>query len=235
MMMKRAIFALALSIPGTSVLADDLGVFGRVWDIEEVDLRRMMAEQIARVDQTIIQDELKTSSKNYLRTLPEDYLPKATATRTHWVDPSVVVSQDIYAPVEQEDGRYGWEVMVPAGTRVNPLTDVRPVDNMLFFNAKDPEQVEFALSALKAHPRNLMLVATGGDVGALSAKIQVPVYHSNPSLIERFEIRAIPSLLGIGTGPRELFLAVTEFEPPYDPRLIERAWNGLPDTLEITP
>lgn len=233
--MKKYALALAIAAVAPSSLAEDMGVFGRVWDIEEIDLRKTLAEQIARVDQAAIQRELETSAKNYLKSLPADYLPKATATRTRWVDPSVVVSQDIYAPIEQPDGRYGWEVLVPAGTRVNPLTEVRPTENMLFFNAKDPEQVDFALAALRARPRNLMLVATDGDVGALSAKIQVPVYHSNPSIIERFEIRATPSLLGVGTGERELFLAVTEFESPYDPLLIERAWNGLPDTPETAP
>lgn len=233
--MRSMLFGLMLGALASTAAAHDLGIQGRVWDIGETDMRQLVVQDLAKVDQGKIQKELMDSAENYTANLDPQRLPLALATRTRYVDPSSVLSQDIYAPIEQPDGRYEWRVLYPKGTRVNPLESVRPNKNMLFFDARDPDQREFALELLKQEPHRLMLVLTAGDPGKLSNQIRVPVYYANDSLIQRFQIQAVPSLLGVGEGTHYYELAVTDFAPPYRVQTAQRAWHGLPiDDTEVS-
>ncbi len=227
-MLKQAITALCLSLPLSS-FAVDLGVHGHLWDIDEVDMTQLIAAQAAEADWQAAQRELTQSAEDYTSRLPQYRLELALETKTHWVDPSVVLGEDINVPVESENGEYEWRVLHKAGTRVNPLEYNRPVSNMLFFDGNDPEQVELAVAALREHPYSLMLVETSGDPAKLAERIQVPVYYANDLLIDKFNIKRVPSLLGVGEGAQYYKLAVTELAAPYEVTVITDAWYGLPE------
>lgn len=230
-MKKLLLLAMGCAL-SVGVHAVNLGIQGKTWDVGERDIREIIAEQIAKADWDSVQDELVESAKSHTANLMPNELPAASETRTRWIDPSITVKEDVYAPIEQEDGSYAWEVIVPAGSKVNPLSHVTPIDNMLFFDGRDPEQVKFALDAQRNHIYDLVLVMTAGDPGALSDHIQRPVYYANTLLMDRFGIERTPSLLGIGEGEYALYLAVTEFASPYSQERLEAGWHGLPDTKE---
>jgi conjugal transfer pilus assembly protein TraW len=225
--MCKKLSILLLALLPALVFAKDFGVQGHVWEISEPDIRESLVRSAAKVDWDSINKGVADRAETWAERLDPFDLPLASKTETAWVDPSLVLTGDIKAPFETEDG-YEWRVVYPAGTRVNPLDSVRPVDNMLFFDGRDDKQVKFALDSLKNHQLDLMLVLTAGNPEKLSEKINRPVYYANTALIEKFQIQKVPSLLGVGTGARSLFLAVTTFKPPYTASLLDAAWTGLP-------
>lgn len=224
--MRKKLTALLLALLSSAAYAKDFGVHGQVWPITEPDIREALIKSAAKVDWQQVNEGIAERAKTWADRLDPLDLPLAGKTETAWVDPSITLAGDIKAPFETADG-YEWRVAVPAGTRVNPLEAVRPVDNMLFFDGRDAEQVKFALAALKEHPLNLMLVLTAGNPEKLGDRISRPVYYANTGMIERFKITSVPSLLGVGTGDRQFMLAVTSFAKPYKPALIASAWTGL--------
>lgn len=224
--MCKKLTVLLLALLSTAAAAKDFGVHGQVWAITEPDIREALIQSAAKVDWQQVNEGIAERAKTWADRLDPLDLPLAGKTETAWVDPSIELTGDIKAPFETEDG-YEWRVAVPAGTRVNPLESVRPVDNMLFFDGRDAEQVKFALAALKKHPLNLMLVLTAGNPEKLGERVSRPVYYANPGMIERFKITSVPSLLGVGTGDHQFMLAVTSFAKPYKPALVDSAWTGL--------
>ena len=210
------------------VVAHDLGVHGSLFPIAEPDIRDVMMEQIKKVDWDKINNGMVDSAKTYLDRLPSAGLPRALETKTIWVDPSVIASSDISAPVKKEDGSYQWEVIVPAGSKVNPLEKITTVQRMLFFDAADADQVDFAVQALKKHKVALDLVLTGGNIKDVANLVGRPVFHANSALLAKAKVDHVPALVGQGRGTHSSFIATTEIAlPSKNADLIEQIWFGM--------
>lgn len=208
---------LILPVMPTLLYAHDLGVYGRVWGIKEVNLKEVIAMQLSHVDYHAIDLRLKHSVKTFGQHLKPNQLPVAKVTGTTYVNPAVALTKNIIV-----NGR----VLYRKGTWINPLKVVRPQQDMLFFDAHSKAQFNFALAALKAHPYKLMLVETTGNPIVLSDKIHRPIYYASKAIIQRFDIQKVPSLLGVGTGSHQYDLAVSTFATPYQVNLIKACWSG---------
>ncbi len=206
----------------------DLGVQGQLYTIQEIDMREAIIRSADDEKVKQLQAEQQASAKTFFEQLPDYGLPHATETITRWVDPSIVLTQDIQVPQKGADGEYTWQILYRKGTRVNPLATVTPVDRMLFFDGSDPDQVQFALDVLKAHPIDVLPVEVAGNPKVLSEKISRPVFYANEGMLSRFGIRESPSLLGVGQGAHAHRLAVTGFAPQdYTVNAINAAWYGI--------
>ena len=197
--------------------AHDLGTMGRTYPIKEVDIKKVVAEQASHVNWQEAGRRLKESTKTYFKRLPTYALPSVSQTKTTYVDPSVAFNRNFSA-----NGR----VFYHKGTWVNPLTRVRPVTDMLYFNGNDPAQVKFVLGVIKAHPLKVEPVMTSGNPRALAKEINRPVYYANKRLLKRFHITHVPALLGVGQGNNEFNLAITSFAKPYHVGMVELCWHG---------
>lgn len=202
-----------------SISAHNVGQYGRVWGIAEVNAKQVIANELAQKNTRHAQLTLKKSLTSIGQHLPPANLPNAQKRVTRYYDPSGALGKDIVVR-----GR----LLYKKGTWVNPLKVVRPVQNMLYFNARDKAQLTFAINALTKMPTRLMLVTTGGDPIKLAAKLHRPVYYARPALIARFHIRAVPSLLGVGKGLYRYRLAVTTFRAPYKIAQVVACWHGCP-------
>ncbi|MCD6056287.1 MAG: hypothetical protein K0R12_1249 [Gammaproteobacteria bacterium] len=203
----------------TTLSAKDLGVNGVLWPIEEINLKEAIASDASKVNWDKFNDQLKTQASqwgSHLKPLP---LPIAEENKTQYVDPSITLSQGIWIDKEH---------YFPAGFSVNPLRWVKPVTAMLFFNGHSEEQVNFAKKAIQAVPGRLLLVMTEGDPQMLGKEWHQPIYYANPNLINRFHIKATPSLLNIGVNEHRYQLVVSTFGLPYEASVLKKCWNGCP-------
>jgi len=199
----------------------DLGIYGTVWEIKEVNLKQLITEELQKVDLKKIELSYKSQAEHFGEHLKPNVLSSAEETKTFYIDPSVSLSKNIII---------NGKVIYKKDTLVNPLTIIRPTENMLFFDGDDKDQLNFALKAQKSEPYRLMLVMTKGDPIRLANKIHSPIYYATDGIISRFHIEKIPTLLGVGVDQHRYELAITTLASPYSIEVLKSCWNGCVKT-----
>ena len=224
--------ALTLLAAPASSRADNLGVQGKTWPIIEIDMRKFLAEQAARVNWSHVENGLSHSAHRYLETLPRRDIPAARTTTTRWIDPAIILSRNILAPKKNAKGQWHWGVLYRKGTRFNPLSVERPIQAMLFFDSASRSQRAFVRAALLKYPERIMPVdVDGNDPQPLSKSWGLPVFEATNAMLARFPVFAIPALLYPGSGAERMRLGMTAFGPPYSTSQLATAWPQL-DTPE---
>ena len=224
----------ALAIVSTTAPAGatNLGVQGKTWPIIEIDMRKFLAEQAAKVNWSHVEKGLSHSAHRYLETLPHRDIPAASTTTTRWIDPSIILSRNILAPKKNSKGQWHWGVLYRKGTRFNPLSIERPIQAMLFFDSASRSQRAFVRAALRKYPQRILPVdVDGNDPQPLSRSWGEPVFEATNAMLERFPVFAVPALLYPGSGAERLRLGMTAFGPPYSTAQLAAAWPQL-DTPE---
>lgn len=223
--------AVAMAVPAQ---ATDLGVEGQVFEPIEEDMRVMLMRLLARHDWSESQQTLQESAENYTKNLPAYFLPRADKTETVWKDVGIVVTEDIYLPwVDWKTGSVfepQQKLAVEKGTYLNPVAKLpaAAIERLFVFDATDPDQLAFAKELMKLNIPQLSFMLVAGDLGELSKEMNRPIYHPPPTMLEKFHVTAVPSLIGFGRGQHQGHMAVTSFKLPADVAAVKRAWFGLP-------
>jgi conjugal transfer pilus assembly protein TraW len=188
-------FALAaiLSVGfSSSACAQQLGSYGNVWDIAEPDAIDAIKGHLSQMER---EGKLKKFWEDYRnRALngiesppPVEGITTATEARTWTFDPSIVYNESVRDHLGN--------VLVPAGTRVNPLDYINLSKALIFIDARDQSQVEFAKKQVKARPRDKVILV-GGSFLKLSREWKVPVYYDQQgALTKRFNIQRVPAVV----------------------------------------
>lgn len=187
---RAAALALLLAAP---VHALDLGRVGPVWPVAEPDqlalIQSRLEEKQRSGELARIQAEFEARSR---RTL-ESPAPVAGLFRTHTprsflFDPTVIATE----PVRDHEDR----VLVAAGTRVNPLDYVSLSQPLIFFDARDRDQVKTALALRQRHRGRAHLILTGGSFIDFMQRHDLRVYYDQQGLlVRRLGIRQVPALV----------------------------------------
>lgn len=185
-----ALAALALWMPAQ---ATDLGVIGPTYPIAEPHLLDFI--------QARLQDKARSGE---LQRLQQQARARAVATivappplpgiapsdraRTFYVDPSVTLDH----PVRDHQGR----LLFAAGTRSNPLHVVSLSRRLLFFDARDAQQVARARTLIDAHPGRVKPILTAGSYLDLMRAWRIPVYYDQHGVLtRRLRITRVPALV----------------------------------------
>ena len=185
-----AALALLLAAP---VHALDLGRVGPVWPVAEPDLLALiqsrLEEKRSSGELARIQAEFAARSR---RTI-ESPAPVAGLVRTHTprsflFDPTVTAPDTVRNP----EGK----VLVAAGARVNPLDYVSLSQPLIFFDARDRDQVKTALALRQRHRGRAHLILTGGSYVDFMKRHDLRVYYDQQGLlVRRLGIRQVPALV----------------------------------------
>ena len=173
--------------------AHDLGVIGPVYPIAEPSLLEVILGQLRAAEQDGTLARLQRDSQARARRAVDDPAPvaglgRARQARRFHHDPSIVVQEAIL----DSDGR----VIVPPGTVANPLDTVRLSQALLFFDARDREQVEQARKLVDARRGQVKVILTGGSYLDLMRRWQRPVFYDQQgALTTRLGIRHVPALV----------------------------------------
>jgi conjugal transfer pilus assembly protein TraW len=189
---RAAIACTALALAGV-VQAQDLGVIGPVYPIAEPSLLDVIlaslrdAEasgalaRLQRDTQSRVQREVETPT-------PVTGITRTTRPRTRYYDPSIVVSEAI----RDADGK----IIVPPGTRLNPLDTVSLSRPLLFIDARDTAQLARARQLLDERAGRVKLILTGGSYLDLMRRWQLPVYFDQHGhLTDKLGIRHVPAIV----------------------------------------
>lgn len=225
-------FTALITCPSHAV---DLGIEGVIYEPLEEDLRIMMMRTIAQTDWAPHQQDLEFSAKEYTKNLPSYYLPRAEKTVTRWKDVGIVTTEQIDFPiVDFENGSVFDPKMQPAvgpGEYFNPIAHLPSggIDRLFIFDATDPEQLAQAKTLMRMKIPLLNFMTISGDLGPISEEMGMPLFHPIPTMLEKFHIRAVPTLIGFGRNEHQGHMAITEFALPVSAKDIQDAWFGYGD------
>lgn len=194
-MVLLASFTLPLYGSGAVSLVDRLGP---VYPIIEPDWSTWLpkeAERRLRERPSFSREQVRETIK---RKMPEIDLPEVKVSRKYKVDPSVRIGW----PVSDHTGR----ILIPAGSRVNPLERLPTIRPIVIIDGLKKKQVAWA-ARLRESP---LVLITAGDIFDLSQQFGRPVYPAPKALIERFAIERVPVVLSSRNG----MIAVEEVALP---------------------
>jgi conjugal transfer pilus assembly protein TraW len=183
------------------------------------------------VDWAKVNQEALESGKQYLGNLPKRQLPTIERSAVTYIDPSIVLTSDIQAPVKQADGSFQWQVLYPKGTKVNPLDAARPHTAFLMFDGSKPDQLELVKSVLaRGHDRVVPVEAGAGDLSKVADAFPQEVFHADDAMIARFQVNYLPSLVFPGTGTNSRSIGVAAFSAPFRADEVLQSWSVLTPT-----
>jgi len=120
---------------------------------------------------------------------PQDMTALRTAEKntTFTVDMTYILQHDI------PDGKGG--ILYPKGYTFNPLDYVVFPNTLIFINGSDRRQVEWFKASTYYKDPKVMLLITDGSFKELSEELKRPVYYAKREIVERFKLRAVPSVV----------------------------------------
>ncbi|MCG8437981.1 MAG: type-F conjugative transfer system protein TraW [Pseudomonadales bacterium] len=187
----RAVLLAVLFACFNSAIAEDLGVLGKVYPIQEESLIEAIKARLSTMQESgelaEKHEELLEQSRQYAQRPPGVDLPRATEYRAVPVDPSFTLSRDI---VDAEG-----KVLFEKGLVINPLK-YRPLTRAIcFLDGDDGAQVEWLADACPSS-ENSKVVLVNGNVVELMKSLQRRLYFDqHGTLVARFEITALPAVV----------------------------------------
>ena len=183
--------AVAITFACDGPQAKDLGQIGTVYEIAESDV---LQDLMATLKKKEASGELaKLQKESVQRSLNSLENPKAVAglsttfrQKTFYFDPTLVVEDNIV----DETGR----IVVPLGTRKNPLDYVSFRRKWLFIDGDDERQVKMGKTAIESMGDSVRVILTSGAPLALGRRWKWPVYFDQQGvLVNRLGISHVPA------------------------------------------
>jgi conjugal transfer pilus assembly protein TraW len=192
--MSRRHFTLLLFAPLAMLArAEDLGTIGPTYAIEEPHLLTAIEQQLRAKQASGELARLEAEAKHRIVDAIENPAPlpgiaRAERPRSFYFDPSIVVSENI------TDAK--GNILVPAGTRQNPLAVVSLTKQLIFFDGRDERQVTWAREAIARFEGKVKPILVAGSYLVLMQRWQLPVYFDQQgALTRKLGITHVPALV----------------------------------------
>ncbi len=170
----------------------DLGRFGEIYDIAEVDMLQEMKTRLAGIDW---KQKKQQALARFWQEREFEELPKAIEDRERLIDLTVTAPRDLSEP--------NGNLIVRAGQTVNPLDKMAFGLCLLVFDGTDPAQIEKVkiLSCQDGKVRRMYLATQlprqdGWEaLKTLETSLNAPVYLLTPDVRQRFQLQNVPALI----------------------------------------
>ncbi len=179
----------------TLAAAPRIETIGPTWPIVEQDFVAWMK---ARMQQMLTPERiqaLQQAQEKRIRDWMDDPPPVAGITRAQkdamrWYDPTITVPQDVV----DDAGR----IVLRAGTRFNPLSRHSLSRDILFIDARDPDQVAWVRARMGDRPH---VILVGGSPVRLAKTLGQHVWYDQKGrLVHRLGIRHVPAVVDQAEG-----------------------------------
>jgi conjugal transfer pilus assembly protein TraW len=183
--------ALLVAVP--LAMALDLGVQGPTYPVIEPDLLRTIQERLLQKQRSGEIERLQREAAARAHQLAEAPVPVAglartTQQRVFHFNPAYTVPRTLYGP--------GGEVIVAAGTQINPLAYVGLSRPLFFFDARDADQVRKALAFNHSHTGGVKLILTAGKPLDFMRRYRLQAFFDQGgTLVRRMGIQQVPALV----------------------------------------
>lgn len=177
----------------SGALAIDLGTIGPTYPISEPNLLEFIAQRLKEKERSGELARLQAQARDrgiqaVRQPLPVAELRTTLTPRTFYVDPSFVLDRNILDP----QGR----ILFTAGSRHNPLDVVTLSKHLLFFDARDQQQVIRARALIGNYQGRVKPILTAGSYLDLMKAWRTPVFYDQQgALTRRLGIGQVPALV----------------------------------------
>ena len=185
-------FVPTLFLTSINLHAEQLGQYGNTWNIQEQDAIDMIKGRLGEMEK---RGELTKYWNDYRDTqLAGLENPKPLPGIEPVVEPQIRMYDPTYTYAETVKDHLG-NVLVPAGTKINPL-DYTPLSKaIIFIDGRDPKQLAYAKQRTEEHPRDKVILVAGSFL-KLNREWGRPVYFDQQGILtKKFGIERVPAVL----------------------------------------
>lgn len=189
----RKIITCALLILGLPAFAKNIGVYGQVYPITEPDILVFIHQ---RLEELQANGQLEKMQKQFtqnvidhtLRPTPVAGVTTASKSKIFYYDPTFTAPTNIF----NQQG----QLVVKAGTKVNPFDHITLKEVLLFINADDAEQVrwaktekeQFDLTKIILVQGNIKIASTDDNLGRI-------YFDQDGTICKKLKITQVPALV----------------------------------------
>jgi conjugal transfer pilus assembly protein TraW len=191
-MIKIALVSAALTLClSQGAWAKDLGALGEVYPVSEQDFLVFIHERLSSLQQSGQLAQFENQSKkrvvhDALNPPPVMFLTTTNKPTVHYYDPTFVLDRNIYNAQGQ--------LLFAKGTQVNPLNVVPLNETLIFFDGRDPRQVNWA-KAQEQHYRYIKFILTGGNIKTQTQLLGRVYFDQGGKLSQKLGITNIPDVI----------------------------------------
>lgn len=170
--------------------ARDFGVVGHSYNIIEQDIIEYIKEKLFHKDLEVLNKEMQEKVKVRIsRPEPVAGITDARENREYYYDPTFILGEDI----RDHKG----QLIHAKGTEINPLSKVPLGKVLIFINADNEKQVEYAFTEYKAHNEKAKIILTSGSPAKLQKEHNdVWIYFDQfGALTKKLGIKAVPAIV----------------------------------------
>ena len=174
------------------VYAKDLGNWGALFPIQELDIREFIQQKLNEMEQNgemaILKEKLiKTVKKHIVHPTPVAGLTTTKNPKTFYYDPTYVLVHNI----EDHEGN----IIAKKGTTINPLDTIILHGVLFLLDADDVKQIKWALENAKKHDY-VKYILVKGNIKEAGKKLKDRIYFDQYGLItKKLEIKHIPCIV----------------------------------------
>ncbi|HHV7523710.1 TPA: type-F conjugative transfer system protein TraW [Burkholderia orbicola] len=185
--------AIAIASVMSASNAASLGAIGPTYPIGEESAVDMIMKKLREKQRTgelkKLQEEAVRRSMGSIKNMPPvEGISTVTTRASRIIDPTVTYAK----PVTTDDGR----VVIPGGTRINPLDMTSLTKTLVFFDGRDPDQRDAVHNLMLKGKGRVKPILVAGSWLDLTKSWKTQVYYDqHGSLSKRFGIHAVPAVI----------------------------------------
>jgi conjugal transfer pilus assembly protein TraW len=170
----------------------DLGRFGEVYDIAEIDLLEAIKSRLATLDGPRMRQQ---AIARFWQKRPFEVLPASREDRDRLIDLTVTAPRDLVAP--------NGNLIIRAGHTVNPLDQLAFGLCLIVFDATQSAQVD-TIRQLSCRDKNARVLYLATELSrldgweglkSLETTLDAPVYLLTPDVRQRFQLQHVPAVV----------------------------------------
>lgn len=190
------LFIFSLSVSQV-ISAENLGVYGEVFPIVEVDMLQFIHERLIELNQSgqlkqMQNDFDKKVVEHTLRPHPVERISKAIKPRTFYYNPMFTLQHNIY----DNQGN----LLAEAGTTINPLNKIHLNETLFFINADDRAEIAWIKQILAINKENkniqfYKIILVQGNIAQASKDLGRIYFDQNGVLTKKLGILHVPAIV----------------------------------------
>ena len=197
-MLKKYLMVLLVC---TQVEAEDLGVFGEIFEIQEKDLLeqilfklRMLQEsgQLEREKEKVV----KRVKDMILHPMRVEGIDHTQQVREYKFDPTITVTRDLY--------NHRNLIFAKRGEKFNPLDKLSLTKPLLFIDGEEEKQIQWALRKIETNEQSKIILINGYPI-KLQERLKRDIFFDQQGVLTRkLGIQHVPAIVFQKTGEKVL-------------------------------